>query len=30
MTLKDVSGPVWRRLQVNGDMTFYEFHLALQ
>jgi hypothetical protein len=30
VTLKDVPGPVWRRLQVDGDMTFYEFHKVLQ
>ncbi|HEX6383036.1 MAG TPA: plasmid pRiA4b ORF-3 family protein [Anaerolineae bacterium] len=30
VTLKGLKPPVWRRLQVRSDMTFYELHLALQ
>lgn len=28
--LKGMSPPIWRRLQVDGNMSFYEFHQVLQ
>ncbi|WLR41541.1 plasmid pRiA4b ORF-3 family protein [Bacillus carboniphilus] len=30
VSLKDMKPPVWRRLQVDEKMTFYDFHDALQ
>jgi hypothetical protein len=30
VTLKDSRPPIWRRLQVKGDTTFYSLHLILQ
>ncbi|MGI2326946.1 plasmid pRiA4b ORF-3 family protein [Planococcus sp. YIM B11945] len=30
VTLKDVKPPVWRRLQVDSEMSFYDFHYVLQ
>lgn len=30
VSLMGMKPPVWRRLQVDGDMTFYEFHKVLQ
>lgn len=30
VTLKDTKPPVWRRLQVNDSITFYELHQILQ
>lgn len=30
VTLRDVSPPIWRRLQVTGDVTLYKLHRILQ
>ena len=30
ITLKDTKPPVWRRIQVPGDYTFWDLHVAIQ
>lgn len=30
VTLKDVKPPVWRRLRIPSDATFWELHIAIQ
>ena len=30
VTLKDISPPIWRRVQVTGDITLYKLHRILQ
>jgi hypothetical protein len=30
ITLKDINPPIWRRIQVCGDITLYELHTITQ
>jgi hypothetical protein len=30
ITLRDVRPPVWRRIQVPGNYTFWDLHVAIQ
>jgi hypothetical protein len=30
ITLKDINPPIWRRIQVCGDITLYELHTIIQ